>query len=152
LDLPAAPSKLVPFRARLVSIAEIVTMKLRLYLILAVVLAFNLPARAEEPAMAGLDDYIVRSMKEWDIPGLAVAVVKDDRGILARGFGVRKLGEPAPVDEKTVFAIASCSKAFTAAALAILVDEGRIKWDDPVTKYLPQFQMYDPAVAREITI
>src|SRR5437764_5215035 len=89
LDPPARRRKLGAPRARLAPVAEIVTMKLRLCLILPVVLACSTAARADEPALAGLDDYIARSMKEWDIPGLAVAVVKDDRVILARGFGVR---------------------------------------------------------------
>src|SRR5499426_4518144 len=82
----------------------------------------------------------------------AVAVVKDGKVALAKGNGVRKLDEPAPVDEQTLFGIASNTKAFTAAALAILVDEGKISWDDPVTKHLPGFQMYDPYVAREMTV
>jgi CubicO group peptidase (beta-lactamase class C family) len=101
---------------------------------------------------AGLDDYVNKALKEWEVPGLALAVVKDDAVVLAKGYGVRKLGDSAPVDEKTLFAIGSCSKAFTAAALALLVDEGKIKWDDPVTKHLPGFQLYDPYVTREITV
>jgi len=82
----------------------------------------------------------------------AVAVVKDGKVALAKGNGVRKLDEPAPVDEQTLFGIASNTKAFTAAALAFLVDEGKISWDDPVTKHLPGFQMYDPYVTREMTV
>jgi CubicO group peptidase (beta-lactamase class C family) len=70
------------------------------------------------------------------VPGFAIAIVKDDAVIFAKGYGVRKLGETTPVDEHTLFAIASNTKAFTAAALAALVDEGKLKWDDPVTKYL----------------
>jgi CubicO group peptidase (beta-lactamase class C family) len=72
--------------------------------------------------------------------------------VLAKGYGVRKLGESTPVDEKTLFGIASNTKAFTSAALAMLVDEGRITWDDPVTKHLPAFQLHDPYVTREMTI
>ncbi len=88
----------------------------------------------------------------WQLPGVAVAVVKDDAVVLAKGYGVRKVGESAAVDERTVFAIGSCTKAFTAAALAALVDEGKIKWDDPVIKHLPEFQLHDPYVTREATI
>lgn len=103
-------------------------------------------------SLAGLDDYINKAIKDWEVPGLAIAVVKDDKIVLAKGFGVRKLGDPTPVDERTLFAIGSSSKAFTAAILATLVDEGKVKWDDPVIKYLPEFQMYDPYVTRELTV
>lgn len=99
-----------------------------------------------------LDAYAARVLKEFEVPGLAVAVVKDGQVVIAKGYGVRKLGETAPVDEHTLFGIASNSKAFTAAALAILVDEGKLSWDDPVTKHLPWFQMYDPYVTRELTL
>ena len=99
-----------------------------------------------------IDDYAVKIMKDWRVPGFAMAIVKDDAVIFAKGYGVRKMGEATPVDERTLFAIASNTKAFTAAALATLVDEGKIKWDDPVTKYLPGFQLYDPYVTRELTL
>ena len=72
--------------------------------------------------------------------------------MFAKGYGVLELGKAAAVDENTLFAIASNSKAFTAGALAILVDEGKVKWDDKVTKYLPSFALYDPYVTRELTI
>jgi len=99
-----------------------------------------------------LEQDVTRTMKAFDVPGIAIAVVKDGQVIAARGFGVRKLGEPAKVDGKTLFEIASNSKAFTAAALAMLVDEGKLKWDDPVVKHLPDFQMYDAYVTREMTV
>ncbi|NGZ85143.1 serine hydrolase [Duganella aceris] len=95
---------------------------------------------------------VERVRKMFDVPGIAIAVVKDGKVMVARGFGVRKLGEAAPVDAQTLFEIAANSKAFTAAMLAMLVDEGKLGWDDPVTKHLPDFQMYDPYVTREITI
>ena len=106
------------------------------------------------PAASGydLEQDVNRTMKAFDVPGIAIAVVKDGQVIAARGFGVRKLGEPAKVDGKTLFEIASNSKAFTAAALAMLVDEGKLKWDDPVVKHLPDFQMYDAYVTREMTV
>ena len=99
-----------------------------------------------------LDAYVARVQKEFEVPGLAVAIVKDGKIVLTKGYGVRRFGEPTPVDEHTLFGIASNTKAFTAAALAILVDEGKISWDDPVVKHLPSFQMYDPYVTREMTI
>src|SRR4051812_5091359 len=106
------------------------------------------PAQAPPPvpdlASADLDAYARKVLADCHAPGVALAVVRDDKVILARGFGVRETGKPDPVDEHTVFDIASCSKAFTAAALAILVDEGKVRWTDPVSKYLPTFQLSDP--------
>src|SRR5512135_1600570 len=99
-----------------------------------------------------LDAYAARVLKAFEVPGMAVAVVKDGKVVMARGYGVRELGKAPPVDANTLFGIASNSKAFTSAMLAMLVDEGRIAWDDPVIQYLPAFQMYDPWVTREMTI
>jgi CubicO group peptidase (beta-lactamase class C family) len=104
------------------------------------------------PPLAGLDAYVARALREFGVPGMAVAVVKDGRILLAKGYGVRRAGDPAPVDPDTLFGIASNTKAFTCAALSILVEEGRLAWDDPVTKHLPDFQMYDPWVTREVTV
>jgi CubicO group peptidase (beta-lactamase class C family) len=101
---------------------------------------------------AEFDEYVNKAMKEWGVPGVAVAIVKDDRVVYAKGFGVRELNKPAPVDEHTMFAIGSSSKAFTAASLAMLVDENKLKWDDPATKYLPGFQLFDPYSTRELTV
>jgi CubicO group peptidase (beta-lactamase class C family) len=109
-------------------------------------------ALAQNGSLNGFDDYVNKALKEWEVPGVAIAIVKGDQVVLAKGYGVRKLGEAAPVDERTLFAIGSSSKAFTAAAVAMLVDEGKVKWDDPVTKYLPGFQMYDPYITRELTV
>ena len=115
-------------------------------------MAFLSLAVAQPAPLAGLDDYVAQAMKAFHVPGVAVAVVKDGKVILAKGFGVRKLGEPALVDEHTLFGIGSNTKAFTTAALAMLVDEGKIGWDDPVVSRLQGFQMYDPYVTHEITI
>ena len=91
-------------------------------------------------------------MKSFDVPGLALAVVKDGTVVVAKGYGVRKLGGPTPVDAKTLFGIASNTKVFTATALGLLVEQGKLQWDAPVTNYLPGFQLYDPFVTRELTI
>lgn len=109
-------------------------------------------ARAQVSPLTGLDDYIEAAMEAWEVPGLAIAVVRNDSVIHARGFGVRELGRPAPVDEHTLFAIASTTKAMTAAALGMLVDEGRLDWDDPVTRHLPSYQLADPFISRELTV
>jgi CubicO group peptidase (beta-lactamase class C family) len=99
-----------------------------------------------------LDATVARAMREFNIPGMAVAIVKDGKVVVAKGFGQRQAGLPATVDGNTLFGIASNTKAFTAAALAILVDEGKLDWDDPVIKHLPSFAMWDPQVTRELTI
>ena len=99
-----------------------------------------------------IDAYAAAVVATHGGPGMAIAVVKDDKVAFAKGYGIRELGKPDPVDENTVFAIASNSKAFTSAGLAILVDEKKIAWDDKVSKYLPDFQMYDPWVTSELTI
>lgn len=119
---------------------------------LLLVVALAQIAVAQNGSLTGFDDYVNKAIKEWEVPGVAIAIVKDDHVVLAKGYGVRKLGETTPVDERTLFAIGSSSKAFTAAAMAMLVDERKVKWDDPVTKYLPGFQMYDPYVTRELTV
>jgi CubicO group peptidase (beta-lactamase class C family) len=101
---------------------------------------------------ADLDAYVASSMKTFEVPGMAVAIVKDGKIAMAKGYGVRKLGDPTPVDEFTLFGIGSNTKAFTTAALATLVDEGKLSWDDPVYQHLPGFVMYDPYVSHEMTI
>lgn len=128
---------------------------MRLIAILTAALITAAPARAQkEPARppADLDAYVARVMQRFEVPGLALAVVKDGRVVLTKGYGVRKLGDPARVDSRTLFAIASNTKAFTATALGLLVEEGRLAWDSPVVNYLPWFQMSDPFVTREMTV
>jgi CubicO group peptidase (beta-lactamase class C family) len=107
---------------------------------------------AQNGPPADLDRYIAKVMKTFDVPGLSVAIVKDGKVVLAKGYGVKKLGEAAEVSENTLFGIGSNTKAFTSAALATLVDEGKISWDDRVYERLPGFQMYDPYVSHEMTI
>lgn len=103
-------------------------------------------------AQAYLDEAVERTRKAFNVPGIAVAVVKDGKVVVAKGYGVRKLGDPAPVTPRTRFGIASNTKIFTAAALAMLVDEGKLAWDDRVVDRLPSFQMSDPYVTREMRI
>jgi CubicO group peptidase (beta-lactamase class C family) len=99
-----------------------------------------------------LDNYISKVLQTFEVPGMSVAIVKDGKVLLSNGFGVKKLGEQSPIDAHTLFSIASNSKAFTSAALAILVEDGKIKWDDPVIKYMPWFKMSDPYVTAHLTI
>src|SRR5437879_3450195 len=98
------------------------------------------------------DAYVARGLDRLQTPGAAIAVVKDGRVVFARGYGVRALGDTGRVDAHTLFQIASNTKAFTTAALAILADEGKLSWDDPVTRFLPGFTLADPYVTREFTV
>jgi CubicO group peptidase (beta-lactamase class C family) len=120
----------------------------------AVVFGVLVPATApcHEPTPDEIDVVTMRAMEAFQIPGVAIGVVKDGELIYARGHGVREIGKPEPVDADTIFQIASLTKAFTAASLGILVDEGKLDWDDPVIDYLPEFRMHDPWVTREFTI
>jgi CubicO group peptidase (beta-lactamase class C family) len=99
-----------------------------------------------------LDAFIRRGIREWEIPGLSVAVVHRDSVILLRGYGVRQLGQRDSVDPQTLFGIMSTTKAMTAMAVAMLVDDGRLRWNDPVTRWVPEFAMPDPYLTRELTV
>ena len=126
-------------------------MRILALLITGLVVAAPLASQQAE-RLKGLDQYVEQSMQQWGIPGVALAVVKGDSIVHARGFGVRRLGDPAPVDIRTMFAIGSSSKAFTSAALAILVDEGKVGWDTRVVSVLPGFQLADRVATEQTTI
>jgi CubicO group peptidase (beta-lactamase class C family) len=110
------------------------------------------PAQAAPQLPPDLDAFVTRVLQEFPTPGAALAVVRDGRTVVARGYGVRRLGGADPVTERTLFQIASNTKAFTSGALAILVEEGRLAWSDRVVDRLPWFQMSDPYVTREMTV
>lgn len=110
-------------------------------------------ASAAVPAeLQRLDATVERVRSQFDVPGIAVAVVKDGQVVLERGYGVRELGKPAPVQADTLFAIASNTKAFTATALNLLAEQGKLKMDDRVIDHLPGFRMSDPYVTGEMRI
>jgi CubicO group peptidase (beta-lactamase class C family) len=109
-------------------------------------------AQSLDEKLKEIDSYAEKTRADWNVPGIAVAIVKDDKVVFAKGYGVRELGKTERVDENTLFAIASNSKAFTTASLAILVDEKKLNWDDKVVKYLPEFQLYNPYVTSELTV
>jgi CubicO group peptidase (beta-lactamase class C family) len=98
------------------------------------------------------DAYVAKGMKEWKVPGVAVGVVHGDFVVLLEGYGVRTMGKPERVDPNTLFAIASDTKAFTGILMAMLADSGKVHWDDHVSAYLPELQLYDPYVTRELAI
>lgn len=99
-----------------------------------------------------LDELIQNTLKTFDVPGMSVGIVKDGKVTYSKGFGVRSLTSKQPMDDNTLVGIASNSKGFTCVALAILADEGKLNWDDKVSKYIPEFQMYDPYVSQNVTI
>lgn len=101
---------------------------------------------------ADRDRYAKRTLETFDVPGMTVAIVEQGRSNAIRSYGVRKMGEPAKVDEHTLFAIGSTTKAFTTALLAMLVDEGKLTWDTKVADVLPGFKMHDPYVSSEVTV
>jgi CubicO group peptidase (beta-lactamase class C family) len=115
-------------------------------------LAHDLQAQRRADPLAGLDAYIEKVRTDWGIPGIAVGIIKGDSLIYAKGFGVKEAGKPDPVDPRTLFAIGSNTKSFTATAAAMLVDEGKLSWDDKVIDRYPGFRLYDPYVTREIAI
>ncbi len=90
-------------------------------------------------------------MLTWEVPGVALAIIKDGIVVKSRGYGVREIGQNTPVDEHTIFAVASNTKSFTATALAMLVDAGKLSWDDPIIDPMPEFALYDAYVTRHIT-
>ncbi|WP_417429609.1 serine hydrolase [Halpernia sp.] len=99
-----------------------------------------------------LDDLIQNTLKTFDVPGMSVGIIKDGKLIYAKGFGVASLTTKKPMDENTLVGIASNSKGFTVTALAILADEGKLNWDDKVSKYIPEFKMNEAYPSQEVTI
>ena len=116
-----------------------------------VLLAAASPAFGQEPTRA-FDEYVTQAVEDWGAVGLAVAVVHDGDVVFAKGYGIRDIETGAPVDENTLFAIGSTTKAITAAALGILHDEDKLDWDDRVIDHLPGFTLADAYVTRELTI
>ena len=118
-------------------------------------LLFSLFCRQALPAQiteAEVDQVANAAMKAFDVPGIAIAIVKDGKTVLAKGYGVNDIDTGEKTDANTLFGIASNSKAFTTAALAMLVDQGKISWDDKVVRYIPEFRMYNDYVTAEFTI
>ncbi len=128
----------------------------RMFALACVALAIVSPCFAQQtapaPDLAKLDAFIAKAREEWKVPGLAVAIVKDGKVVHAKGYGTRELGKDGAVDADTVFAIASNTKAFTSAAIAILEEEGKLNWDDHVQQHLPWLQLYDPYVSAELRV
>jgi CubicO group peptidase (beta-lactamase class C family) len=118
----------------------------------ALALSLAAPSAHAQSPLAGFDAYVARGVKDWSVPGLAIAVVKDDSVVFAKGYGVRKLGTQDSVNTHTLFANASTTKAFTSFVVELLADEGKMRMDAPVITYLPAFRLSDAVATREITI
>ncbi len=127
-------------------------MKHLLYVFLTIVLLVATGNAQYEKKLKKIEDLVRKTQQEWQVPGIAISIVKDDEIIFARGFGVRELGKSGKVDDRTLFAVASNSKAFTAALLAILADEQKLRFEDPVVAHMPNFKMFDPYVTREMQV
>lgn len=111
-------------------------------------------AMADEkaPLPEGFDAYVEKLQEDWSIPGVAVAVVQGDKVTVAKGYGLRQWDRPEPVTEDTLFGIASITKTFVAGAIATLVDQGKLGWDDPIVKHLPDFKLEDPWITKNVTV
>jgi len=112
-------------------------MMLPVILVSVVCSTATISAAMDSERLADLDEFIAETMKESGTPGLAVSVVQGDRTVVAKGYGLREGGKPEYVDENTLFAIGSNSKLFTSTALGMFVEEGKLDWDAPLTRYLP---------------
>lgn len=123
-------------------------------LLLSLAIFLTLTAQAQTPAFItdSLDLYVQRGLTDWQIPGLAIAVVKDGKVVVSKGFGTRETGKNEPVDENTLFLIASNTKLFTGTALAKLEEEKKLSLNDKVTKYFPDYQLYDPNTTALVTL
>src|SRR5262249_32787164 len=99
-----------------------------------------------------VDKLVEAALKAWQAPGVAVAIVKGGEVVYLKGHGVRKLGKKDPITPDTLFPIASCTKSFTTAALALLVDEGKMRWDDRVCKHIPSFHLSDPLADADVRL
>ncbi|HEY6254120.1 MAG TPA: serine hydrolase [Candidatus Angelobacter sp.] len=103
-------------------------------------------------ALNGFDDFVAQAMKDWKVPGVAVAIVQGDKVILLRGYGYRDVEKKLPVTPKTLFSIGSITKSFTVSTLGMEMDEGKVDWDKPVREHLPGFRMFEPTVTEQLTI
>ncbi|UCC38748.1 MAG: serine hydrolase [Candidatus Aminicenantes bacterium] len=121
-------------------------------LILLLFLSGTQFGQTQEELLNKVDAYVKKAMEEWEAPSVAISIVKDDSVVFARGYGVREIGKSSPADEYTLYAIGSSSKAFTAALVGMLIDKGKLKWDDRAIDYLPNLQLIDPWMTRELRI
>ena len=125
---------------------------MRLLLLVLTSVIWASPVNAQSLSPNQIDIIVKEALAQWKVPGAAIAVVHEDRLVYLKGFGVRELGKNDSVTQDTVFPLASCSKALTVTALAMLVDDGKLAWDDPVRKHLPWFKLKDPCADANVTV
>ncbi len=109
------------------------------------------PIAAARQALAGFDSFLTEAIKAWEVPGMAVSIVKDGEVVFAQGFGIRDVAHKLPVTPRTLFAIGSCTKAFTTFVMGTLVDEGKLDWDTPVRVYVPEIRLFDRTATEQMT-
>ncbi len=122
------------------------------WLLAVVLMALPLPAQARQLDTTTIDGLVADALQQWQTPGAVVVIVNRERVVYLRGHGVRELGKPDLVTAETLFPLASCTKAFTATLAAMLVDDGKMTWDDPVRKHLPDFRLNDPVANQAVTL
>jgi len=120
--------------------------------ILAILVCMAFGLAAGQSNVDAFDRYAEAARAEWNVPGMAIAIVHNGKVVLSKGYGVRELGKDSPVDADTLFGAMSTTKAMTAVTMAMLVDEGKISWDDKVVKHLPDFRVGDPYITAEMRI
>ncbi|MGN6166124.1 MAG: serine hydrolase domain-containing protein, partial [Flavisolibacter sp.] len=128
--------------------------KLKFVLFTALLVFVQIAYAQELPSFVkdSLDGYVQKALADWKVPGAAVCIVKDGKVVVMKGYGVKEIGTNDKVDENTLFMIGSNTKAFTATALAMLDADKKLSLDDKVQKWLPDFKLYDPWVAKEATV
>ena len=119
---------------------------------LFLLLCFPLAGGAQQTDSAAIDRIVKEALRFWQVPGLAVAIIRDDEVVYLKGFGVKEIGKDSPVTPDTLFPLASCTKAFTTTAMAMLVDEGKMSWDDPVRQHVEFFHLSDPSADALVTL
>jgi CubicO group peptidase (beta-lactamase class C family) len=128
-------------------------MRNKLFMLFSLFMATFISVKAQNHFFPdSLESYIQKGMEDWKIPGMAIAIIKDGKVAFIKGYGVREYGKPEKVDENTIFAIASNSKAFTGTALSLLQYQKKLSLDDKVTKWMPWFKLYDPYATKEVNI
>src|SRR6266568_5758545 len=115
-------------------------------------LCFAQIGHAQSVDAEAIDTIIENALKFWHVPGVAVGIVRNNEVIYLKGHGVKELGKKEPVTPDTIFPLASCTKAFTTTAMAMLVDEDKMKWDDPVRKHVEFFHLSDPSADALVTL
>src|SRR5260221_10444008 len=125
---------------------------IRRALLAVTVLGVGVAARGQTFDLTAIDLEVQTALKTWQVPGTAIVIVQPNRVRFLKGYGRRELDKDSPVTGNTIFPLASCTKSFTTVALAMLVDEGKLAWDDPVRKHLPDFHISDPHADALVTV